>query len=431
MLKKVIETIEKENLIEKKDKIVVAVSGGPDSVSMLHLLWSIRKTYDLTLYVCHLNHMLRGKDADDDALYVKELSDELDIKAYIFEEDIETFARENKMSFEEAARERRYALFETVKTETSSNKIAVAQNMNDQAETMLMRLFRGSGLEGLTSIKYTRDDIIRPLLNVSRDDIEAYCDVHQLKPRIDKTNYETDYTRNKIRLELIPYIKKHFNPKIVEGLYQTSQLLQSDLNFFDDYLDEIMSDMDINQIPINKLPKHGAIRNRLFRKMIEIHSGDLKGITFDLIGRLNSLVENRRHGSKILIKDITFEISYDDVIVYKNDVHQRIDPMDDFKFLDKPCEKGELITIDKDKVVGQLKIRHRLPGDKFKPLGMKGHKKLKDYFIDIKLPANKRDDVLLLCDDEAIIWVVGYRMNDDYKITNKTTNRLTILYEPT
>jgi len=430
MIEKMLETIKRENLIQKGHKIVVAVSGGPDSVAMLHALYSL-KDYDLTLYVCHLNHNYRGEASDGDAAYVKELSDSLGLESFIFSEDIEAYSKAHKLSFEEGARERRYALFEEVKEKTGADKIAVAQNMNDQAETLLMRLFRGSGLEGLTSIKYQRGYIIRPILECSRAAIEQYCEDHHLMTRTDHTNFETDYTRNKIRLDLLPYIKEHFNPNIIESLYQTSDLLKEDLNFIEKHVNQIYAELD-KKILIEALPKDRAILSRLIRKIVENETGSLKGVSYDQIDRVIKLI-HMPHGNRVSIKGLDFQKSYDHLIYYVADS----DPSSDILTEDKAFE-GKFarvfigqggIQIDADKIKGPLRVRTRRPGDKFRPLGMKGRKKLKDFFIDLKIPAHERDQIYLVCDDENIIWVVGYRMSEDYKVTSDTTNKLHLSYK--
>jgi len=423
MLDKIRETIEKENLLNKDDHIVVAVSGGPDSVALLHALYSL----DYQLTVCHLNHNVRGQASDGDAAYVKVLADQLGVKAYIFSEDVEAFAKKNKLSFEEAARDRRYTLFEQVKAEVGASKIAVAQNLNDQAETILMRLFRGSGLEGLTSIKYKRDDIIRPLLNCSREEIEAYCESNDLMTRTDHTNFETDYTRNKIRLELIPYIQEHFNPSLMKALFQTTELLNDDLNFIEKHVDEKYESIGSDCFPVEILSEDQAIISRLIRKIILKTCGDIKGISYD---HLKRVITMDKHGQKIMIKNMVFERLYDKVYFYIPESDDEIHILsEEVPFVGK---HGSIyigqggIRIDADQVKGKLHVRTRKPGDRFKPLGMKGHKKLKDFFIDLKIPAHLRDSIYLVCDDENIIWVAGYRMSEDYKVTSETKNQISI-----
>lgn len=442
MIGKIEAAIEKYDLIQSGDKIVVAVSGGPDSMALLHSLHTLAGKYYIKLYVCHLNHMLRGLEADEDAEAVKTYCEKLKIPAYIFERDIEAYAKANQMGFEEAAREVRYHLFDYVMKETGANKIAVGQNMNDQAETILMRLFRGAGLEGLNAIAFKRDAIIRPMLGVSRDEIEAYVKENKIPIRIDHTNLETDYTRNKVRLELLPYIREHFNENIISRLYETTLHLQEDADFINNSVETAfvsLSDKNNEMLLNDFISYHVSIQKRVLRKIISMHSGNLKNIGSMQINALNDMIISKKHGAKMLVKDLLFEISYEkllyypqvasglpltpfntgQVFQYKNQSVQVID-------LDHGAANKHMITIDVRKIQGNLYLRTRLPGDRFAPIGMKGTKKIKDFMIDLKIPAKDRDDILLLCDDVNIIWVVGYRMSELYKIDPTTSESLTI-----
>lgn len=429
-----IHIIKKNNLIEKGDTIVVAVSGGADSTALLHGLYSIKDDYDLELYVCHLNHQLRGEDADGDADYVKAISDQLGLKSYIFSKDIEALAKDMKMSFEEAAREVRYELFDYVLKETGANKIAVAQNMNDQAETILMRLFRGSGLEGLTATKFKRDHIIRPLLGIHRRDIEKYCKVNELMYHTDHTNFETDYTRNKIRLELIPYIEKHFNEKVIEKLFDTTQLLTDDLKFIESYVNDIYNRcVKKESVLLSDLELDDAILSRVIRKIID-QQVSLKGVSYESVKEIMDMVRLQKHGNEKHIKGLVFKISYKQLLFY-NESCKGVEPTQFDRHFDYngirieqldwvDTNSSEIVTIDKDKIKGSLFVRTRKPGDRFSPLNMKGTKKLKDFLIDLKVPVHLRDDVLLLCDEEQIIWVVGYRLSELYKVDSQTQNKI-------
>jgi len=330
-----------------------------------------------------------------------------------------------------------------------ANKVAVAQNMNDQAETILMRLFRGTGLEGLTAIKSKRDDIIRPLLGVDRECIETYCKEHQLIPRQDETNFENTYTRNRVRLEVLPYIQEHFNENIVKRLYDTSALLQQDLDYISNDVDEIFGKLekveDRYAIYLKDIQDlHPAIRSRLIRKIIGVYINHLKGVSYHHVQDVITLIEQGNHGKTVLIKDqVVFEISYKHLQVYPCHSIAAFEPVDfeigdevsvgafTFKALQLPFSDRNryTITIDAHKIKGQLNLRTRKPGDRFVPLGLNGSKKLSDFFIDKKVPARERDQVLLLCDDEHIIWVVGYRMSELYKIDSHTFDRLTFVFE--
>ena len=232
IFEKVLSTINKYKLIENGDKIVLGLSGGPDSVCLLHILYRLKEKLDIEVYAAHLNHQIRGIEAQKDALYITQLCENLGVTSFVKSIDVPKYCKENGLSVEEGARKLRYEMFEEIKQKTKSNKIAIGHNLNDQAETILMRIMRGTGLQGLRGIEYIRDNnIIRPILDIDRKDIEAYCEEYELNPRIDHTNLETIYTRNKIRLELIPYMKDNFNPNVIESIVRMSNSLKTDSDY--------------------------------------------------------------------------------------------------------------------------------------------------------------------------------------------------------
>ena len=195
VFEKVLSTINKHNLIESGDKIVIGISGGPDSVCLLHILSRLKEKLNIELYAAHLNHQIRGIEAQKDALYVSEICDEMGITYFLKSIDVPKYCKDNSLSIEEGARKLRYEMFDEIKKRTKSNKIAIGHNLNDQAETVLMRIMRGTGLQGLRGIEYARENgVIRPLLDIERKDIEEYCKVHNLNPRIDESNLENIYT---------------------------------------------------------------------------------------------------------------------------------------------------------------------------------------------------------------------------------------------
>ena len=226
MKKKVLETIKKYNLIEDGDKVVVAVSGGPDSITMLDILNEIKneKIIDFEISVAHINHMIR-EEAKSDELYVKNYCEEKNIDFYSKSIDVLKLANNNKTGTEEMGRIVRYKFFDEVLEKTGSNKVSIAHNKNDKAETMIMNILRGSGISGLKGIEPKRGKYIRPLIECERYEIENYCKEKNLNPRIDKTNFDNTYTRNKIRNVVIPYIKEEFNPNIVNTLNRLSELV--------------------------------------------------------------------------------------------------------------------------------------------------------------------------------------------------------------
>ena len=235
MEEKVLQTIKKYNLIENGDKIVIGVSGGPDSICLLDVLNNIKrkKIIDFDIYVAHINHMIR-EEASNDMIFVKEFCYKKNIPFFSKNINILEEAKNNKAGTEETGRIARYNFFEEVLKETHSNKIATAHTANDNAETVLMNIIRGTGISGLKGIVPNRDGkFIRPLIDITRDEIEKYCEDENLNPRIDKTNKENIYTRNKIRNLLIPYIKENYNPSIVEALNRLSKISSLENDYID------------------------------------------------------------------------------------------------------------------------------------------------------------------------------------------------------
>ena len=234
MEEKVLKTIEKYNLIKNRDKIVLAVSGGPDSISMLNILNNLKKEKILNFDFCvaHVNHMIR-KEAKEDELFVKAYCEKNDISFYSKSIDVKKLANNNKIGTEEAGRNARYEFFDEILRKTNSDRIAIAHNKNDKAETIIMNILRGSGISGLKGIEAKRGKYIRPLIECERFEIEKYCEEKNLKPRIDKTNFENIYTRNKIRNVVIPYIEKEFNPNIIETLNRLSEVVSDEENYIE------------------------------------------------------------------------------------------------------------------------------------------------------------------------------------------------------
>ena len=243
---KVQKTIKTNNLIENNDKIVLAVSGGPDSLCMLDLLNKFKnsKKINFEIIVAHVNHMIR-EEADSDEEFVKQFCQEREIEFIPKKVDIKKIAQEKKIGLEEAGREERYKFFNEILTKKRFNKIAIAHNKNDVAETMFMNLFRGTGISGLKGIEAKSGKYIRPLIEINRSEIEKYCTENELKPRIDKTNFENEYTRNKIRNLVIPYIQKEFNPNIIETMFRLSKLVQDEEDFMKKETEKIYTEIKV------------------------------------------------------------------------------------------------------------------------------------------------------------------------------------------
>ncbi len=325
MLKEqVIKTLKKYNQIESGDKIILGVSGGPDSISMLNILNEIRKEkngLDFEIIVAHINHMIR-EEATEDEEYVRSYCEKENIKFYAKRVPILKISQEHKIGTEEAGRKIRYDFFEEILKKENANKIATAHNANDNAETILMNILRGTSPSGIKGIEPIRENkYIRPLIECKREDIEEYCKKENLNPRIDKTNYENIYTRNKIRNILIPLIEKEFNPNIIETLNRLSEIAKIEDIYFEEIIEEKYREIaelnDFNQekkiiLDLEKFNKENiVIKNRLILYTINKLVGSTKGIEkihIDDIIKLceknigNKFLQPKKH-IKILIKN--------------------------------------------------------------------------------------------------------------------------------
>lgn len=318
MRNKVINTINKYNLIQSGDKLVLGVSGGPDSISMLNILNEIKQEWQFEIYVAHINHMIR-KEANDDEKYVQQYCEKNNIQCFVKRVNVQEIANIQKIGTEEAGRNIRYEFFEEVLQKVGANKIAIAHNKNDKIETIVMNLFRGSGLSGLKGIEPIREQrIIRPLIECERQEIEQYCEQYKLEPRIDKTNFENDYTRNKIRNIVIPYIKSEFNPNIIETMERLSQVATEESNYIEIQVEKIYQKLLIersqNQI-ILKLKEFNqqekVIKNRLILLVVKELMGSTQRIEKvhieDIIKLCNNNVGNKfltpNKNIKFLVKD--------------------------------------------------------------------------------------------------------------------------------
>ncbi|MBP3255334.1 MAG: tRNA lysidine(34) synthetase TilS [Clostridia bacterium] len=314
---KLLKTITEYNLIQKGDNIVIGVSGGPDSMALLNMLINLRKEnkIDAKLIVAHINHGIR-EEAEEETKYVKDFCDSNSIPCYIKREKVEELAKEQKVGTEEAGRKLRYSFFDEVANKENANKIATAHNANDNAETVLMNIMRGSGTSGLKGIEIKRDDkFIRPLLKITRKEIETYCEDNKLNPKIDRTNLENIYTRNKIRNELIPSIEKEFNPNIVTSLNRLSELLNEEDEYIQKVVENKYKDVLIEEhLGNNKLEgkeqiildlkkfnkEEKVIKNRLIRYTINKATGSMQNIEKVHVSDIVKLCENNI-GNKFLV----------------------------------------------------------------------------------------------------------------------------------
>lgn len=454
----------KENIIEKGllkegEGLVLGISGGPDSICMLSLFIRLMDEWDLRLVPVHLNHMLRGEDSQKDALFVSEFCRQNGLECISHEIDVARMSEEWKISLEEAGRKIRYGLFASAAKEKGCSRIALGQNLNDQAETIMMRIMRGTGLKGLSGIEHIRDGVfIRPILIFTRDEIESYCRDKGLKPRTDLTNLEPVYTRNKIRLELLPYIEKNFNKRISESLFRMGDMLREDGNFIEcaaeEEFEKIAKEKKDGAIEMSRDGFNGihkAVRARVLRHAVKKVKGNLVNVTGERVSAALEAIERDSNNRTIEFPGFVDVLTSGGMIsVRQRETDaQKVEFEYSLKMGETLCveETGDLVKtekmpfkeeisgssdpwtvfIDAGKVRNEsLKVRNRRDGDRFSPLGMNGTKKLKDFMIDEKIDKARRDSVLLLCDGDEIVWVAGHRMSDLYKVEKGTENLLEI-----
>ncbi len=445
-LNKVEKTIQKYSLLEKGERVVIAVSGGPDSQALIYSLAALKDKYNLSLLLAHINYGLRGKESDRDEKFVMAEAKKLKLPLEIKRINPKIWPK-NRTGVQEKARQIRYDFLLQILKKYKADKIAVAHHQDDQAETVLMRLLRGSGSTGLSGIPIQRDKIIRPLLEISQKEILKFLKQNKASFRIDSSNLKKAYLRNKIRLELLPYLEK-YNPRIKEILVKTADILREEEKFLEKKSQEIFSKVCKKRTEVRlsfDLKKFGKLepfwQRRLVRLAWEKIAPDKTPLEYDQIERVLNLVNSKKSGRKVNLKS-TFVagISAYDVLFYKKEKERnsvyRIHLPGEFKSngfklesrilertkmpekINNPNEK--VAFLDWEKLKPPFYLRHFKTGDRFIPLGLRGTKKLSDFFVDLKIPTWEKEKILLLISKNKICWIAGYRISEEFKITEKT-----------
>ncbi len=414
ILRKVRDFIRKYNLTEKGDKIVVGLSGGADSVFLLHTLYMLKDDLEIDISAAHINHCLRGHEAERDAKFAKEFAKSLAVPFYLNKTDVKSLAAELKISEEEAGRKVRYDFFDSICQKWGGGKIATAHNMNDNAETVLMHLIRGSGMAGLCGIPPKRDNIIRPVLGITRAEIEEYCRENKLLYVTDSTNSETIYTRNKVRLELIPKLTE-INPGIITGINNLSSILTADNEFIEDCAkktyNEVVKD---GKIDINKLK---TMPQSIMRRQLIMWAKE-KGISLENvhIEKLSEFLGTSVTGKKIDVNGATLAVSYGFLTVSEKNVKKEF-----CHILKDDCDLTVCGYRIKSDMSGKfsfnkgdtIEIRNRRDGDKIRVNGVT--KKIKKLFIDKKIPAETRSDYPVITANGEPVCVLGLVTGDYFK----------------
>lgn len=452
MLEQIRQVIRRYSLISRGDKVLAAVSGGADSLALLHVLMVLRGEFGHLLHVAHLNHQLR-LEADADAEYVCKMAEAWKLPITITKKDVLTYKREHRLSPEEAARELRYKFLQDTAKKVGAAKIALGHQADDQAETVLMNLLRGSGLTGLKAMVPRRGNLIRPLLFIPRVEIEAYCRRQGLKPLRDSTNTDQAFRRNRVRHYLIPILAREFNPAIVSTLSRSAVILQEEEEVLSLIAAKAFKRVNISleeyRVVLHRKKLLG-LEPALQRRVLRMAAGAL-GVNVDFkqvedareaVCRQGNYNWPKNVGIRVLKERVVIQkpvenICPDETAVYELHI-PGFTPLPRFgksiiaQLMPPPtCFSGKEneAWLDWDKIEKPVVVRGWRYGDFFRPLGLKGRKKLQDFFTDMHLPVEERHHVPIVVSGGLIAWVAGIRPSEDFKITPATKTALNLRLE--
>lgn len=443
---KAIKFIKEHRLLEPGAKVLVALSGGPDSVFALSFLLKYSTKYRITLGALHVNHSLRGAESDLDEEFCRELCGANNVEYFAFRFDIKKLAKERKASLEEAARDARYEVLKKTAVENNFSKIVTAHNLGDNAETVLLNLIKGTGIKGIAGIPVIRGNIIRPFLCLSKQEITAYLEKNNIPFRTDHTNNMNVYERNIIRHELLPVIKEKLNPSVEENLLNSSSIFRNAAEIISDYVSLALKDTVLFSegalfISPEKLKKYTpalygellkeAFRLYMDREMIGSDAASFKMLLESQPGRIIKLaggIKAVRERDLIVLRPEKEDLNEE------GSEEIKIIPGDEFSFEGKrfkiilkensvdaftPERNTEFISAD-NLSEGEFVLRRWKPGDRFIPLGMKGFKKVSDFLTEQKIPAENRKKQLVLLNRNNIVWIPGLRIDERCKVSKNT-----------
>ena len=459
---RVLRTIKKYGMISPGDHVLAAVSGGADSVAMLHMLHGLRKPLGIKLSIAHMDHRIRGEESRRESAFVQELAAGLGIACVAEARDVPEHKAASGLSLQEAAREIRYGFFSDAMAATGANKLALAHQADDQAETVLMRLVRGASLKGLAGIPACRDGyIIRPLIDVERREIEAWLRQRGIAWVPDTSAGEQHYLRNKIRHQLMPLLRGEYNPGIVATLGRTAALMRQDEQALEALVDDMAASrvekqLEEHVIAVTALREAGPdLYGRLVRRIIAGLKGDTRELTEKHIEAIIRLIEKpgpsrtvqlpgpwcvrRQYGALIFARsgDATPPFSYrsDEMpeLLHVTELGMalrfEIEPIAGCSAVYDNADRL-VAYIAADKAVGPVTVRQWQPGDVFYPLGGPGSRKLKDFFSDLKIPPPERRRVPVLLFGEHIAWVCGLRLDERFKVLQGQSAALKVTMRP-
>lgn len=450
---RVLAFIRKHDLFSTGERLVVAVSGGADSVCLLHVLAKNRDKLGVELHVAHLNHQLRSDESDADAAYVLNLAHKLNLPIAVEQRDVDAYRKRHGLSLEEAAREVRYSFLAEVVRDTGAAKVVVGHTRDDHVETILLHLLRGTGISGLRGLQPrtvlsfagNRLEVMRPLLEISRQETQEYCQRHKLHTCFDSSNESLLLLRNRIRLELLPILRE-FNLAIDDALVRLADIAAADVSFVEGQASRSwrkVAKVDKNAIYLDVARLRAqplALQRQIFKQALAQLRGSLEDIEANHIESMLDFL-SRPAGKRLSLPDgLTLTTEYDRMVLApKGTSTCTLPPLDGSFKINVPGEttspgwqvkadvldgsveiaQNDFVAIfDFAKTGRALTVRRRKPGDRFQPLGMAQTKKLQDFMVDAKIPGAWRNRVPLVCSPQQILWVVGWRIDDRVKVTS-------------
>ncbi len=448
---KFLKFIDEQSLIIRNEKILVGFSGGPDSIFLLHLLTKFKKKLQIEVCALHVNHLLRGNEAADDEKFCKNYCERNKIKFDSVRKRVKSFSERNRISLEEAGRILRYKEFESLVKKKRLDKIATAHNSNDNTETVLLNLIKGTGLDGISGIPVKRKNIIRPILCFTKDEILSYLSQKKINYRIDKSNYDSDFERNYLRNKIIPLIKERLNPSLETSIFNSSENFKKINEYIRTNETEVFKNTNrdssgIIKVQIAELENVNKSIQSLFLKNLlekelntQIFSNDLKKILSLVKTQVGKRIE--LSGGIIVFREREYlkiipvrEPDQDsEVIINIGDTKSTsvgqlsIKKCDSSTVFYSNNKNKEYISADT--IAKQFTVRKWKPGDFFYPLGMKGSKKVSDYLNENKVESSSKKNHLIMLNKNRIVWVIGMRLDERFKVTPSTEKILELCLE--
>ncbi|NWF75922.1 MAG: tRNA lysidine(34) synthetase TilS [Nitrospirae bacterium] len=444
LINKVIATARKYSMLQNNDKILVGLSGGPDSSCLLHVLNDLKEMFKLDIHALYIDHGLRPEEIPSEITFCEKMCKLINIPFMKSQIDVITYAKDEGINRHEAARQLRYRVYEETANNIKATKIALGHNADDQAETVLIRLIRGTGPTGLAGIPPVRGSIIRPLIEIERKEIEQFLDERKIDFIIDSSNLKKDYLRNKIRLSVLP-ILKNMNPDICRALSKTATIFREEEKYFEIIVTKTMMKLfsrktqdhvELFLTPFEIMDK--PIMRRVLRRVIDETKG-LRGVNFIHIEDIIELIRNGKPGDRIylpkglrVIKDYAILILTSkqphklgtlslqvpgEVVSRENKFVIKANIMDNAA---NHVDGKTSIILDLDKTGTNLTVRSRQKGDYFYPMGFGKRKKLQDYFVDEKVPRDERNAIPIVISGDSIVWIAGFRGDERFRVSQTT-----------